>query len=64
MDQGGLCRLEERGLIASGLGPPTSERGGKAKRIYTVTDVGRASLERSRAIMDRMWADLPVADRS
>lgn len=59
-----MGRLEERGLIASGLGEPTSSRGGKAKRIYTVTEAGRACLERSRAIMDRMWADLPAAERS
>lgn len=50
-----LGRLEENGLVSSAKGEPTGERGGKARRIYAVTEVGRAALEHSRAVLERMW---------
>src|SRR5688572_32062419 len=31
-----LDRLEQRGLVASRLGEPTPQRGGKRKRLYTL----------------------------
>jgi len=39
-----LDRLEEKGLVQSRLGDPTPERGGRAKRYFTVTKRGRAAL--------------------
>lgn len=50
-----MVRLEERGLVASELGAPTAQRGGKAKRLYRVTEEGREALERARSILERMW---------
>ena len=39
-----LDRLERNGLVSSVLGEPTPERGGRAKRFFTVTPQGlRAS---------------------
>ena len=35
-----LARLEKKGLISSQLGGATSERGGRRKRIFTVTGAG------------------------
>lgn len=35
-----LDRLETRGMVASALGPPTPERGGRAKRFFHVTAKG------------------------
>ncbi len=35
-----LDRLEARGLLRSRLGDPTPERGGRARRIFTVTAAG------------------------
>lgn len=54
-----LGRLEERGLAASEKGQPTGGRGGKARRIYAVTPEGRAVLEWSREMMDRLWEGVP-----
>jgi DNA-binding PadR family transcriptional regulator len=54
-----LARLEERGLARSEKGEPIAVRGGKARRIYTVTAEGRRALERSRATLGRMWAGVP-----
>jgi PadR family transcriptional regulator PadR len=55
-----LARLEERGLARSEKGEPLAFRGGKARRIYSVTAEGRRALERSRAALGRMWAGVPA----
>ena len=39
-----LNRLETRGLVASRLGDPTPERGGKRKRLYTIRPAGERAL--------------------
>ena len=49
-----LHRLEQRGLVTSALGDPTPERGGKAKRCFTVTPDGRAELKASRAALRKL----------
>jgi DNA-binding PadR family transcriptional regulator len=41
-----LDRLETRGLVASRLGDPTPQRGGKRKRLYTVQPAGERALAR------------------
>lgn len=42
-----LGRLEAKGLVASFVGEPTRERGGRAKKHFTLTASGRAALKRS-----------------
>lgn len=54
-----MARLEERGLAVSGKGEPKGVRGGKARRIYTVTEEGREALERTRTMLMRMWEGVP-----
>jgi PadR family transcriptional regulator PadR len=39
-----LARLEKRGFVASRLGEPTPERGGKRKRLYTVHPAGERAI--------------------
>ncbi len=39
-----LDRMEGKGLVRSWLGDATPQRGGRAKRYFTVTKIGRASL--------------------
>ena len=53
-----LMRLEEKGLVTSGLAEPTAVRGGKAKRYFRMTDDGVAALQQERAVMQRMWEGL------
>ncbi len=53
-----LARLERRGFTESWLGDPTPVRGGRAKRFYRVTEVGREALEEVRAELERMWTGL------
>ena len=49
-----LQRLEERELIESRVGEPTSERGGRAKKHLRIRPAGRAALEASVATFHRM----------
>ena len=51
-----LDRLESKGLLASSLSEPTSERGGRSKRIYSLTPRGKEALEEMRQIQEAMWA--------
>ena len=40
-----LRRLEGKGFLKSRLGGATAERGGRRKRIYSITQAGQATLE-------------------
>jgi PadR family transcriptional regulator PadR len=40
-----LERLQSKGLVDSEVGEATAERGGRAKRYYTVTGQGRKALQ-------------------
>lgn len=49
-----LDRLETRGLVASSLGEPTPQRGGKRKRYYRLEPQGAELLRRSHEALARM----------
>lgn len=53
-----LDRLERKGLLASELGDPTPERGGKAKRLFAVRPDGMAALRASLSEIRRMASGL------
>ena len=53
-----LYRLEQRGLVESFLSDPTSERGGRSKRIFRVTQKGKEKLREQKAVRDRLWITL------
>ena len=55
-----LSRLETKGLVDSRVGEPTAERGGRAKRFYTVTAAGRRAVRQSLATLRRMSLGLDV----
>ena len=54
-----LERLEVKGLIASSLGDPTPERGGKAKRYFRVTKQGLQEVHATRQVLTKLWRGLP-----
>lgn len=58
-----LRRLEAKGLVKSRLGEPTAERGGRAKRFFTLTAAGHRQLEQSRAALMSMWPKAPARVR-
>ena len=49
-----LARMEEKGYIGSHVGEATPERGGRAKRYYTIKAEGRAQLEKSAQALSSM----------
>ncbi len=54
-----LTRLEEKGFIQSDYGAPTSERGGRRKRFYEVTNSGLETLREAKALREGMWGLIP-----
>ncbi len=50
-----LQRLEQKGYLTSQLGEATAERGGRRKRLFTVTALGGRVLNEVRAIRNRLW---------
>ncbi|GAB4046640.1 PadR family transcriptional regulator [Spirosoma litoris] len=54
-----LNRLGEKGLVTSELGGMTAERGGRRKRLYSVTAAGRRALEEIRQVRNQMWESIP-----
>ena len=49
-----LERLEGRGFVASRLGEPTPQRGGKRKRYYRLEAAGVSALRRSQEALRAM----------
>lgn len=54
-----LERLEQKRLVASELGDPTPERGGKAKRYFRVTREGLRQVHKTRHVLSSLWRKLP-----
>ena len=54
-----LVRLEEKGYLKSRLGGATNERGGRDKRLYTLTHAGKAVLAETRELRNQMWKEIP-----
>lgn len=50
-----LHRLEEKGMLISKMGDATAERGGRRKRLFTVTALGSRTLHDIRAVRDQLW---------
>jgi PadR family transcriptional regulator PadR len=55
-----LNRLEEKGFLKSAMGKSTAERGGRRKRIYTITAYGRRALEAARDFRVSLWSQYPA----
>ena len=56
---GTVNRLEKKGFIESNLGGATELRGGRRKRLFTVTAAGKKVLERSRDVKVNLWMQIP-----
>lgn len=55
-----LDRLERRGFVTSAVGSPTPERGGRAKRFFSLEPAGVDALTRSRSALDALWDGLSL----
>ena len=56
-----MQRLEEKGLVHSRFGESTAERGGRRKRLFTVTVAGEQALKEARRIRNELWEGIPKA---
>ena len=54
-----LYRLEDKGLIRSAMGGATNARGGRRKRIFTITNAGLAMLREMKASRIELWKHIP-----
>lgn len=52
-----LSRLEKNGFIESTWGEATAIRGGRRKRIYSITKYGFKVLDEYKRIHDTLWQD-------
>jgi PadR family transcriptional regulator, regulatory protein PadR len=54
-----LYRLEDKGFIKSSMGGGTNERGGRRKRIFTITSAGMAMLRAVKESRVALWKLVP-----
>ena len=54
-----LYRLEDKGYIKSRVGGATNERGGRRKRIFSVTSAGLAMLKAMKESRVMLWNMVP-----
>ncbi|HEX8530384.1 MAG TPA: PadR family transcriptional regulator [Cytophagales bacterium] len=54
-----LIRLEEKGFVASALGGATQERGGRRKRLFTITAAGSRALVEVQQLRSQLWSLVP-----
>jgi DNA-binding PadR family transcriptional regulator len=54
-----LVRLEDKGYLKSKMGGATEIRGGRDKRLYTLTQSGINVLNESRDLRNSMWKQVP-----
>jgi PadR family transcriptional regulator PadR len=50
-----LDRLEQKGCLRSRIGEPRPERGGRARRYFTLTPSALRALKESRLALMRLW---------
>jgi DNA-binding PadR family transcriptional regulator len=54
-----LERLEGKGFLKSEMGKATAERGGRRKRIFRITALGKSALKESRDFKLSLWQQHP-----
>lgn len=54
-----LKRLEEKNLLVSKMSDPTGERGGRRKRIFSLTAAGKQLLEETKEMRNQLYKQIP-----
>jgi DNA-binding PadR family transcriptional regulator len=54
-----LYRLEEKGMLKSRLGEPEQKRGGKSKRLFSLTAYGKRALDESLELRLSLKKQIP-----
>jgi len=50
-----LHRLEQKGFVKSAMGGASEERGGRRKRLFSITAYGRSAIEEQRDTRNTIW---------
>ena len=53
-----LCRLEKKGYLTSHFADPSSQRGGKSKRIFQLSPQGIKALKEVRKAHESVWSGI------
>ena len=59
-----LARLEEKGFLRSTMSEAVAQRGGKSKRVYTVTAGGLRTAQDLHRVRERIWNTIAEGGRS
>ncbi|MEM8568654.1 MAG: PadR family transcriptional regulator [Bacteroidota bacterium] len=54
-----LDRLEKKGFLKSEMGGATKARGGRRKRIFSISPVGKEALLKAKDQRDQLWEMIP-----
>ena len=57
--QSALRRMEKKGFLKSRAGEEEARRGGKPKRFFTITALGKKALEHSKDVRLELWNAIP-----
>ncbi|MFY0625290.1 MAG: PadR family transcriptional regulator [Reichenbachiella sp.] len=55
----GLKRLQKKGYLESSMGDPTQVRGGRRKRFFEVTALGKSTLEEVMNLKIQLYKKVP-----
>lgn len=55
-----LYRLEKDGLLRSELGGQSEKRGGRSKRLFSLTQIGVNTVRDIQEVRQAMWAKMPT----
>ncbi len=55
-----LDRLLKKGFLTSEMGSPSASRGGRRKRIYTITASGQLALQEAKDLRFSLWSQFPA----
>ena len=55
-----LYRLENGGLMRSELGGQTGKRGGRSKRLFSLTQTGKDTISEIQLVRQAMWSKLEL----
>ncbi len=54
-----LSRLEEKGFLTPRLDNATNKRGGRRKKLFTITQAGQQAVEINRNLRNSLWDKIP-----
>lgn len=54
-----LKRMEDKGFVKSSFGGITEDRGGRRKRFYVVTSLGKSMLDQQYSVRTSLYQQIP-----